>query len=225
MTCRRRQTASAALPLPAAAAAQRRDHSYGKRWCPQAFIWAQQSPTSSDFLMGAESTPAGLDVPTKPHRCRQVCLMEWRPTVTAEPVNVFFYGLFMDIALLQQRGPAPHHPQVARLDSYDLDVRERATVIRNPAARVYGIVAELINEDLSTLYADPSVREYRPEAVVVTLADAHQVPAWCYTLPQVTGARRNTAYAVRLVEVAKTLAFPEDYLERLRRLAQDEPAS
>jgi hypothetical protein len=138
---------------------------------------------------------------------------------------MFFYGLFMDMALLRQRGLAPHHPQVARLDGYDLDIRERATLIRNPAARVYGIVTGLTHEDLSTLYADPSVRDYRPEAVVVTLADARQVPAWCDTLPQVTGARRNTAYAVRLVEVAKTLAFPEDYLDRLRRLAQDEPAS
>jgi hypothetical protein len=60
---------------------------------------------------------------------------------------------------------------------------------------------------------------------VVTLADDRQVPAWCDTLPQVTGSHRNTGYAVRLVEVAKTLAFPGDYLDRLQRLAQEEPAS
>jgi hypothetical protein len=151
--------------------------------------------------------------------------MEREPTVTGEHVNVFFYGLFMDMALLRQRGLAPHHPQVARLDGYDIDIRERATLIRHARARVYGIVAGLTHEDISALYTDPSVREYRPEAVVVTLADARQVPAWCYTLPQVTGARRNTAYAVKLVEVAKTLAFPEDYLDRLQRLAQEEPSS
>jgi Gamma-glutamyl cyclotransferase, AIG2-like len=145
--------------------------------------------------------------------------------VTAEHVIVFFYGLFMDMGVLQQRGLAPRHPQVARLDGYDIDIRERATLIRNATARVYGIVTGLTHDEIGTLYADPSVRDYRPDAVVVTMADARQVPAWCYNLPQVTGSHRNTGYAVRLVEVAKTLAFPGDYLDRLQRLAQEEPAS
>ena len=87
------------------------------------------------------------------------------------------------------------------------------------------MVTGLTHEEIGRLYADPSVRDYRPEAVLVTLADARQVPAWCYNSPQVTGSRRNMGYAVRLVEVAKTLAFPGDYLDRLQRLAQEEPAS
>ena len=140
--------------------------------------------------------------------------------MTAEHVNVFFYGLFMDMGLIQQRGLAPHNPQAARLDGYDIDIRDRATLIRHAAARVYGMVTGLTHEDIGRLYADPSVRDYRPEAVLVTLADDRQVPAWCDTLPQVTGARRNTVYAVRLVEVAKTLAFPGAYLDRLQKLAQ-----
>jgi hypothetical protein len=57
------------------------------------------------------------------------------------------------------------------------------------------------------------------------LADARQVPAWCYNLPQVTGARRNTGYAVRLLEVAKALAFPEDYLDTFQRLTQEVSAT
>jgi hypothetical protein len=177
------------------------------------------------FLMCAECTSAGLDVPMRPRRCLQVCQVKRRPTVTAEHVNIFFYGLFMDMGLLQQRGLAPRNPQIARLDGYDIEIRDRATVIRNATARVYGIVTELTHAEIGTLYADPSVRDYRPEAVLVTLADDRQVPAWCYTLPQVTGARRNTVYAVRLLEVAKTLAFPGDYLDTLQRLAQSEPTS
>jgi hypothetical protein len=145
--------------------------------------------------------------------------------VTKEHVNAFFYGLFIDMGVLRQPGLAPRHPQVARLDGDDIDIRARATLIRHAKARLCGIVAGLTQEDIGTLYADPSVLDDRPEAVVVTLADARQVPAWCYTLAQVTGARRNTAYAIRLVEVAKTLAVPADYLGRLRRLAQEEPAS
>lgn len=154
-----------------------------------------------------------------------MCQVKRSPTVTAEHVNIFFYGLFMDMGMLQQRGLTPHNPQVARLDGYDLDIRERATLIRKAGARAYGIVTALTHEDISTRYADPRVRESRPEAVVVTLADARQVPAWCDTLPQVTGASRNPVYARRLVEVAKTHAFPKDYLERLQSLAQEEPVS
>jgi hypothetical protein len=179
----------------------------------------------SDVLMCAECTSVGLDVPMRPRRCLQVCQVKQRPTLAAEYVNVIFYGLFMDMGLLQPRGLAPRHPQVARLDGYEIDICDRATLIRHATASVYGIVTGLTHKDLGTLYADPSVRDDRPEAVVVIQADARQVPAWCDTLPQVTGARRNTVYVVRLLEVAKTLAFPGDYLDRLQRLAQEEPAS
>jgi hypothetical protein len=88
-----------------------------------------------------------------------------RPTVTAEHVNIFFCGLFMNMGLLQQRGLVPRNPQVARLEGYDIDIRERATLIRKAAARVYGIVTELTHADIDTLYSDPSVRDCRPEAV------------------------------------------------------------
>jgi hypothetical protein len=81
-------------------------------------------------------------------------------------------------------------------------------------------VMELTHKDIGTRYAELSVRDDRPEAVLVTLADARQVPAWCDTLPRVTGSRRNTGYALRLVDVAQTLAFPGAYLDRLQRLAQ-----
>jgi hypothetical protein len=126
----------------------------------------------------------------------------------------------MDIGVLQQRGLAPSTPQVAWLDGYDIAIYDRATLILNAAERVYGLVAGLTHEEIGTLYADPSVLDYRPEAVVVTLEDARQVPALCYNLPHITGARRNMAYAGRLLEVAKALAFPGAYLAKLQRLAQ-----
>jgi hypothetical protein len=139
--------------------------------------------------------------------------------VADRKVNVFFYGLFMDMGLLQRRGLAPSNPQVAWLDGYDIAIRDRATLVLNAAERVYGMVMGLTHEEIDTLYAEPSVLDYRPEAVLVTLGDDRQVPALCYNLPTVTGSRRNTAYAVRLLEVAKTLAFPEEYLDKLQRLA------
>ena len=97
--------------------------------------------------------------------------------VTPRTVDIFFYGLFMDMGLLQQRGLHPSHPQVASLDGYAIVIGERATLIPRAEARVYGIVTGLTFADIDTLYAEPSVREYRPEAVLVTCEDGRQVPS------------------------------------------------
>ena len=77
--------------------------------------------------------------------------------MTAHKVQVFFYGLFMDIGLLQQRGLAPSPLQVACLDGYAIDIRERVTVRRNATEQVYGIVTGLTQEEIDTLDADPGV--------------------------------------------------------------------
>jgi len=139
--------------------------------------------------------------------------------VTPRTVDIFFYGLFMDMGLLQQRGLHPSHPQVASLDGYAIVIGDRATLIPRAEARVYGIVTGLTFADIDTLYAEPSVQDYRPEAVLVTCEDGRQVPALCYTLPYVADAPRNTTYVVQLLALAKTLAFPAVYLDTLQRLA------
>jgi hypothetical protein len=103
--------------------------------------------------------------------------------VTERKVAVFLYGLFMDMGMLQQRGLDPSNPQVASLDGYDIEIRDRATLLPRTEARVYGIVTGLTHVEISTLYAEASVRDYRPEAVLVTREDGRQVPALCYTIP------------------------------------------
>ena len=142
--------------------------------------------------------------------------------VTERKVAVFLYGLFMDMDGLQQRGLDPSDPQVASLNGYAIVLGDRATLVPHAAARVYGIVTGLTHADIDTLYTEASVRDYRPEAVVVILGDGRQVPALCYLLPQVTSAHRNTAYAVRLLALAKALAFPGAYLATLHKLTQEE---
>jgi hypothetical protein len=149
--------------------------------------------------------------------------MEYRKAetdVTERSIAVFFYGLFMDMSVLQQRGLDPRNPQAASLDGYDIEIRDRATLVPHAEARVYGIVTGLTHVEIDTLYAEPGVLEYRPEAAVVILGDGRQVPALRYNLLQVTSTHRNTAYVIKLLELAKTLAFPGAYLDKLQRLAQ-----
>jgi len=139
---------------------------------------------------------------------RLLLLWKAKTHVTPRTIDIFLYGLFMDMDLLQQRGLHPRHPQVASLDSYDIVIGDRATLIPRAEARIYGIVTSLTFADIDALYAEPSVRDYRPEAVLVTREDGRQVPALCYTLPSVADAPRNTTYAVQLLALAKTLALP-----------------
>ena len=137
-------------------------------------------------------------------------LLLWKAKTHVPPrtIDIFLYGLFMDMDLLQQRGLHPRHPQVASLDGYDIVIGDRATLIPRAEARIYGIITGLTFADIDALYAEPSVRDYRPEAVLVTREDGRQVPALCYTLPSVADAPRNTTYAVQLLALAKTLALP-----------------
>lgn len=140
--------------------------------------------------------------------------------MTYRKVDVFFYGLFMDMDLLRQQGLVPENPRVAYLDGYDLDIGDRATLVLNVQERVYGMVAGLTHKEIDSLYSEPGVLDYRPEAVLVNSGDGRQVPALCYNLPQVSGSSRNTGYALRLFEVARALSLPEEYLNKLRNLAR-----
>ena len=113
--------------------------------CQAPFMVEPVVSTSSDLLMCVECT-RGSRHPLGTSSVSPRVPGEAETTVTAEHINVFFYGLFRDMGVLKQRGPAPRRPQVTRLDGYDIDIRERATLIRNAASRVYGIVTALTQE-------------------------------------------------------------------------------
>lgn len=75
---------------------------------------------------------------------------------------------------------------------------------------------ELSHEEIERLYAEPSVRMYRPEALVVELVDGVQVPALCFNL-QITPQPEelNDAYAQKLRDLARRLGLPADYVDRI----------
>jgi hypothetical protein len=139
--------------------------------------------------------------------------------MTERKIDIFFYGLFMDMALLNQRGVNPIDPRLACLEGFRIEIQDRATLIPDFAERVYGIVAGLTHEEIRTLYAEPSLQDYHSEAVLVTVGEDH-LPALCFNLTQVTSSPRNTAYAAKLFELARKLSFPEAYLDKLQKLTQ-----
>lgn len=131
-------------------------------------------------------------------------------------MKVIFYGLFMDEKLLAEKGIIPGDRNVGFVDGYTLRIGERATLVRNPDSRAYGVVMDVAADQVEELYADKSVADYVPEPVNVELMDGSKVAATCYNLPadKITGT--NKKYAEALLNVASNLGFPDSYLEEIR---------
>lgn len=131
--------------------------------------------------------------------------------------KIFFYGLFMDRALLVEKGLHPDVLGPAALSDYRIHIGDRATLVPSASSRAYGIVMALSDEEAVALYAEPSVREYRPEPVEVTLLESGQViEADCYNLPPELGlAGANPAYADKLSGLVETLGFDSAYASEI----------
>ncbi len=131
--------------------------------------------------------------------------------------KMFFYGLFMDRALLTEKGLHPEAVGPAVLPDYRIHIGERATLLPSAAHRAYGIVMELPDEEARALYSAPSVREYIRERVQVELLDTNEiVEAYCYNLPRELGlAGANPAYATELSQLGEALQFNSAYVEEI----------
>lgn len=133
--------------------------------------------------------------------------------------RAFFYGLFMDADLLRGQGLHPNVIGPASLRGYELRIGERASLVPNVQSIAYGMLIELPEDELATLYGAPTVRDYVAETVVVrTLGDDTPVPSVCYNLPaEKIGANRNTDYARQLAALVRALGLPERYAADIAR--------
>jgi Gamma-glutamyl cyclotransferase, AIG2-like len=132
-------------------------------------------------------------------------------------VDVFFYGLFMDKALLREKGCAPTNERIASVHGFALRIGQRATLVPSADHSVYGVVMSLSHDDIDTLYSEASVSMYRPEAVLAQLSSGMLVPALCFNLPLPPGPdERNAEYATKLRALTHQLGFPKDYVASIR---------
>jgi hypothetical protein len=131
-------------------------------------------------------------------------------------IDVFFYGLFMDEALLREKGLNPLRRRLAALEDFALRIGARATLVPAPEREVYGVLYSLTHEEVDALYAEDSVRAYRPEAVLARLPDGGVAPALCFNLPEPPRAgERNPQYASKLRDLAARAGLPPDYVSSI----------
>ena len=135
----------------------------------------------------------------------------------ARRIAVFFYGLFMDDSLLQEKGVTPRDGRRASVQDFSLAIGARATLVPLPRGTVHGVVFRLTHTEIDALYSDASVHVYRPEAVLAHVEDGTTVPALCFSLPLPPSPHeRNADYAARLRSLAGRIGLPRDYVSSIR---------
>ncbi|MBD0286260.1 MAG: gamma-glutamylcyclotransferase [Flavisolibacter sp.] len=131
-------------------------------------------------------------------------------------VNVFFYGLFMDVALLHAKGVIPQNPMLAELQGYSLRIGNRATLVPDANKTVYGSLMSLTHDEIDRLYSDESLKAYRYEPVIVHTKDGRTLPALCFNLIEPPAHHeRNEEYARKLKLVAIQCGLPEAYVNSI----------
>jgi len=132
-------------------------------------------------------------------------------------LRLFFYGLFMDQGLLATKGIEPAEKKPGFVEGYALRIGQRATLLRRPGGRAYGVMMDIAASEAEELYAEESVADYLPEPLMVELMDGTKVEATCYNLPADKVAGANKKYAESLLDVATRLGFPDSYLDQIRQ--------
>jgi hypothetical protein len=128
-------------------------------------------------------------------------------------VEVFFYGLFMDVDALRKKGFHPANARRASVEDLALHLGGRATLVPERGGCVHGMLMNLTHAEVDRLYAEPSVEAYRAEPVIASLSDGSIVATLCFNLPAVpAGVRSNTEYAAKLRIAAKRMGLPENYV-------------
>jgi hypothetical protein len=131
----------------------------------------------------------------------------------ARRIDVFFYGLFMDDALLREKGIKPANRRMASVEKFSLRIGARATLIPCASGTVYGVLFSLTHSEVDALYAEASVSVYRPEAVSAQLEDGSVIPALCFNLPvPPSREERNPQYVSKLKELAERIGLPQSYV-------------
>jgi len=129
-------------------------------------------------------------------------------------IDAFFYGLFMDTAILKAGGVVePENPRRAFVEDFELRIGQRATLVPRAGSRAYGMLFALTHAELDLLYAAPGLEPYRAEAILAQPFDGMVTPALCYNLRHPPPADEwNAEYASRLQAVLAGLRFPEEYV-------------
>ena len=123
--------------------------------------------------------------------------------------DVFFYGLFMDERLLREKGVQPRASRKAIVYGRKLKTGRRAMLIAQPSSKAFGMVHTLTEREIKSLYDEPGLEMYRPEAVVATFEDGSKSSLTTFNVQDASADEEsNVEYIVKLRGVLERLGFP-----------------
>ena len=122
-------------------------------------------------------------------------------------MKVFFYGLFMDTKILQEKGVNATNPRKGYLEHYTLRIGERASLLPASGDRSWGLLMDIENNALDELYKEASVADYLPEEVLIITENGEMERAICYNLPESKLKGTNPAYAKALCALGKQMGL------------------
>ena len=123
--------------------------------------------------------------------------------------DIFFYGLFMDESVLRAKGIEPRLPRKAVVRDYQLRIGQRAMLCPQRTEKAFGMVYALTDSEIESLYGEPGLEMYHPEAVVATFEDGSSSVVTTYNLQDTAGIDEpNLEYAAKLRVVLERLGFP-----------------
>ena len=137
-------------------------------------------------------------------------------------VEVFFYGSYMNRAVLAEVGLAPTHWEPALLPGFDIRIAPRANLISSPGHTVFGVLASATHRELERLYVhahDVLGETYLPHPVLVHIQTGTTRPAFCYIAPHMIERPAGRDYVDRILEPARAFGFPTWYLAHLESFA------
>jgi hypothetical protein len=131
--------------------------------------------------------------------------------------DLFFYGLFMDAAILREKGVNPLRPRKAVVPGFRLRIGGRALLVPQFGAQAYGMVFALTDREIAALYAEPDLELYRPESVIASFEDGTFGAVTTFNLGATHASSEvNREYATKLQVVLERLGFPTDIVQFTR---------
>lgn len=133
-------------------------------------------------------------------------------------VAVFFYGSYMNPAVLAEAHLTPTDIEVAELPDYEIEIHPLANLVHSEGQRVFGVLTHATHAQLERLYAharDVLGGTYLPHPVLVETQSGDLVPAFCYIASELEPREATRDYVDRILAPARAHGFPSWYVERI----------
>jgi len=135
-----------------------------------------------------------------------------------QEVLTFFYGSYINLAVLKEVNYIPGKIEVAKLTGYKISISPLANIEMSDDV-VYGILATGTHKELDRLYNHAETilgGKYLPRAVLVQKISGEWVPALTYVSTNLIERQADNDYVERIAKPAEEMNFPGWYVEKLR---------